>query len=45
MSSHLNKYWLLIIALLLVSLISGIALAVKQSRHLSRCQQQIWPPE
>jgi competence protein ComEA len=34
MSSHLNKYWLLIIALLLVSLISGgIALAVKQSRH------------
>jgi competence protein ComEA len=34
MSSHLNKYWLLIIALLLLSLISGgIALAVKQSSH------------
>ncbi|MBC8274626.1 MAG: helix-hairpin-helix domain-containing protein [Chloroflexi bacterium] len=34
MSSHLNKYWLLIIAFLLVSLISGgIVLAVKQSRH------------
>jgi competence protein ComEA len=32
MSSHLNKYWLLIIALLLLSLISGIiALAVKQN--------------
>jgi competence protein ComEA len=34
MSSHLNKYWLIIIAFLLVSLISGsVALAVKQSRH------------
>jgi competence protein ComEA len=34
MSSHLGKYWLLVIAFLLVGLISGgIALAVKQSRH------------
>jgi competence protein ComEA len=34
MSNNLSKYWLLIIAFLLVSLISGgIALAVKQSRH------------
>jgi competence protein ComEA len=32
MSSHLNKYWLFIIAFLLVSLVSGgIVLAVKQS--------------
>ena len=32
MSSHLNKYWLLIIAFLLVSLIAGgVVLAVKQS--------------
>ena len=34
MSSHLSKYWLLVIAFLLASFISGgIALAVKQSRH------------
>jgi len=34
MSNHLDKYWLLIIVFLLVSLIAGgIALAVKQSRH------------
>jgi competence protein ComEA len=34
MPSNLNKYWLLIIALLLVGLISGgIVLAVKQSSH------------
>jgi len=34
MSSNLNKYWLLIIAFLLVSLVSGgIVLAVKQSSH------------
>jgi competence protein ComEA len=34
MSSLLNKYWLIIIAFLLVSLIAGgIALALKQSRH------------
>jgi competence protein ComEA len=34
MSSHLNKYWLIIIAFLVLTLISGgIALAVKQSRH------------
>ena len=34
MSSYLNKYWLLIIAFLLVSLISGgILLAFKQSRY------------
>jgi len=34
MPSNLNKYWLLIIALLLVSLISGgIVLAVQQSSH------------
>jgi len=34
MPSHLNKYWLIIIAFMLVSLIAGgIALAVKQSRH------------
>src|SRR4030042_1028738 len=36
MSSNLNKYWLLIIAFLLVGLISGgIVLAVKQSSHKS----------
>jgi competence protein ComEA len=36
MSSNLNKYWLIIIAFLLVSLISGgILLAVKQSSHKS----------
>jgi competence protein ComEA len=34
MSSLLNKYWLIIIAFLLLSLISGgIVLAIKQSRH------------
>jgi competence protein ComEA len=34
MSSHLDKYWLFIIAFLLVSLVSGgIVLAVKQSSH------------
>jgi len=34
MSSNLNKYWLSIIAFLLVSLVSGgIVLAVKQSSH------------
>ncbi len=34
MSNHLNKYWLIIIAFLLVGLISGgIVLAVKQSSH------------
>jgi len=34
MSNHLNKYWLLIIAFLLLSLVSGgILLAIKQSRH------------
>jgi competence protein ComEA len=34
MSSHLDKYWLLIIAFLLVSLIAGgIVLAVKQNSH------------
>lgn len=34
MSSHLEKYWLIIIAFLLVSLIAGgIVLAIKQSRH------------
>ncbi|MBM4447411.1 MAG: hypothetical protein FJ023_08745 [Chloroflexi bacterium] len=34
MSSNLNKYWLFIIAFLLVSLVSGgIVLAVKQSSH------------
>ena len=34
MLSNLNKYWIIIIAFLLVSLISGgIVLAVKQSRH------------
>ena len=34
MSSNLNKYWLLIIAFLLVSLVcGGIVLAVKQSNH------------
>ena len=34
MSSYLNKYWLLIIAFLLVSLISGgIVLAVQKSSH------------
>ena len=34
MSSHLEKYWLIIIAFLLVSLIAGgIVLAVKQNSH------------
>jgi competence protein ComEA len=34
MSSHLDKYWLFIIAFLLVSLVSGgIVLAAKQSSH------------
>jgi competence protein ComEA len=34
MSSNLNKYWLLIISFLLVSLVSGgIVLAVQQSSH------------
>jgi competence protein ComEA len=34
MSSHLDKYWLLIIAFLLVTLVSGgILLAIKQSSH------------
>ena len=34
MSSHLEKYWLIIIAFLLVSLITGgIVLAVKQNSH------------
>jgi competence protein ComEA len=34
MSNNLNKYWLFVIAFLLVSLISGgIVLAVKQSSH------------
>jgi competence protein ComEA len=34
MSSHLEKYWLLIIGFLLVSLIAGgIVLAVKQNSH------------
>jgi competence protein ComEA len=34
MSSHLDKYWLLIVAFLMVSLIvGGIALAIKQSSH------------
>lgn len=36
MSSHLDKYWLLIVAFLMVSLIAGgIILAVKQSSHKS----------
>jgi competence protein ComEA len=34
MSSHLEKYWLIIVAFLLVSLIAGgIILAIKQSSH------------
>ncbi len=34
MSSHLDKYWLLIVAFLLISLIAGGAvLAIKQSSH------------
>jgi general stress protein CsbA len=34
MSNHLEKYWLIIIAFLLVSLIAGgIILAIKQNSH------------
>jgi hypothetical protein len=34
MSSHLEKYWLIIVAFLLVSLIAGgIVLTIKQSSH------------
>ncbi len=46
MSSHLNKYWLLIIVFLLVSLIAGgILLVVKQSSHkrIEICLSQTAP--
>jgi len=46
MSNHLNKYWLLIIVFLLVSLIAGVTvLTIKQSSHkpIEICLSQTAP--